>query len=229
MLNPSPTRPAGALRVGVISDVHADLGALERALSILHDHGADRVVCLGDVVEKGPDGDAVVALLQERCVPVMRGNHEDNAIKHAGTPRQLRREVSLSSQTIAKIGQYPASRLYCWERTFVLAAHGTPRDNGVYVFPDRAVPRALKKQLRSLGADIVLLGHTHRPMWAAWRGVLLLNPGSVCGRRPRDSHTCGLLSLPERRWTIFDLGTGQPVPPEVAAWSDQSVGGRSWV
>ncbi|MFT4976832.1 MAG: putative phosphodiesterase, partial [Myxococcota bacterium] len=126
---PSTSRPAGALRVGVISDVHADLEALEQALSLLVEMGADKIVCLGDVVEKGPDGDAVVSLLSQWCVPVMRGNHEDNAVKHSTMPPSLRGGRSLSADTIDRIGRYPGSRLYCWERTFVLAAHGTPKDN----------------------------------------------------------------------------------------------------
>jgi len=204
------------MRVGVISDVHADLEALERALSLLVAHGADKIVCLGDVVEKGPDGDAVVACLDDWAIPVVNGNHEDNAAKHAALAPG---EAPLRPETLARIAAYPTARLYCWERLMVLAAHGTPRDNRVYVFPGEAVPRALKKQMRTPVADVVLLGHTHQPMAGWYRNTLFLNPGSVYGRKPRDSHSCGLLSLPDLGWRVFDLETGAERAVSVPVWS----------
>ena len=71
------------MRLGLISDLHADAGALERALDTLERRGADRVVCMGDIVEKGDDGDRVVAALQWHAVASVRGNHDESAVRAA--------------------------------------------------------------------------------------------------------------------------------------------------
>jgi predicted phosphodiesterase len=70
------------VRVGVVSDVHAHLADLDRALELLTERGVDRLVCLGDALEKGPEPDAVVARLQEWLIPCVAGNHDLNALAH---------------------------------------------------------------------------------------------------------------------------------------------------
>ncbi|MEL6345969.1 MAG: metallophosphoesterase family protein [Myxococcota bacterium] len=197
------------LRVGVISDIHADLGALERSLSFLVGQRIDRIVCLGDVVEKGDDGDAVVATLNTWTIPVVAGNHDHNSIRHATLDRPFRHPSvqSLRPETIAQLKTYPMSRLMCWEGWWVMMAHALPGDNGVYVYEDK-IPRRLKKALRTQPADILMMGHTHRPMATRWNRMWLLNPGSVARARTRDSFTCGILALPTFRWTVYDLSTG---------------------
>ena len=39
-----------------------------------------------------------------------------------------------------------------------------------------------------------------------------MNPGSVIGTRARDSHTCGVLTLPTLELEIFALDDGRRVP-----------------
>lgn len=183
------------MRVGVISDVHADLSSLDRALDLLDDQGADRVVCCGDVVEKGPDGDGVVSRLHETLIPCVAGNHDHNAIRHRN---------GLAPQTLERLADFPMTRSYLWAGVRVMLAHGTLHNNQTYVFADH-IPKSLKKQLRTRPADVLLLGHTHRPMQVHYQGAWLLNPGSVCQGRTRDSHTCATLDLPSLRWRVYDL------------------------
>jgi predicted phosphodiesterase len=71
--------------------------------------------------------------------------------------------------------------------------------------------KRFKKDLLRVGADIVLLGHTHIPMEAVFRGIHVYNPGSVCRRKTRDSHTCAVLSLPDKSFEVYDIGTGERV------------------
>lgn len=197
-------RRYGRQRVGVISDIHADLRALERACSLLVREGAQRIVCLGDVVEKGPDGDGVVAALDAWLIPCVAGNHDHNAIRHA----HLTLSQPLSAATIARLAEYPMSRSFEWAGLSVVAAHGTPQNNTIYVF-EADPPRRLKRQLRGQQVDVLLLGHTHRPMKMRYQHTWICNPGSVRTGRPRDSHTAAILSLPEVAWTVYDLDSGR--------------------
>ena len=63
------------MRLLVLSDLHANLTALEAALSAAKGSW-DRVVCLGDVVGYGPDPNEVTSQIREIGAVTIRGNHD---------------------------------------------------------------------------------------------------------------------------------------------------------
>ena len=83
--------------LGVITDLHADLGALQAALERMDDLGVDLVVCAGDIVDGGDEPEQVIALLREWRIPCIRGNHDRWAVarhdggepEHDGDARKL--------------------------------------------------------------------------------------------------------------------------------------------
>lgn len=197
------------MRLGLISDIHADLGALLRALAVLEEHGADKVVCMGDLVEKGPDGDRVVAALNEHHIVCVRGNHDDNAVR-----RRLDRDVDpddplVAADTAAWLAALPRERRHVWDGVRVAMAHIAPGDSPESVLPGH-IPKSLKRTLRGFEADVLLLGHTHIPMMIRHGALWIINPGSVAGSRTRDSHTCALLELPSLALTVLSLDDGAP-------------------
>lgn len=191
------------MRLGLISDVHADAAALARALTILERRGADRVVCMGDIVEKGDDGDRVVEMLCENAVVAVRGNHDEGAVR-AWREEGVR---DLREGSVAWLDALPATRAYRWDDTRVTLAHGAPHCVDEYVFPDK-VPKRFKRSVRALEADLLLLGHTHRPMVLRLGALWIVNPGSVAGARSRDSHTCAVVDLPGCDARFYELADG---------------------
>ena len=67
--------------VAVFSDVHGNLEALDAALRDARSHGAERFVCLGDVVGYGADPNACCERIRALGGTVVRGNH-DHACSH---------------------------------------------------------------------------------------------------------------------------------------------------
>jgi putative phosphoesterase len=193
------------MRIGLISDIHADASALGRALDVLEQRGATRLVCLGDTVEKGEQGDRVVEMLQANAVTTVRGNHDENAVR-----AYLEGERSLSAQSVAWLEALPATRAYRWEGERVLLAHGSPQRVDEYVFPDQ-IPKKFKRAIRTLECDLLLLGHTHQPMSVQLGSLWMVNPGSVSGSRTRDSHTCAVVDLPERAARFYSLDDGSEI------------------
>ena len=55
--------------LGIITDLDADLGALQAALGWLDALGVDQIVCAGDVVDGGDQPEQVIAPLREREIP----------------------------------------------------------------------------------------------------------------------------------------------------------------
>src|SRR5215210_5912742 len=65
-----------AVRVAVISDVHANLYALEAVLGEIDHAPPDAIWCLGDTVGYGPRPNECCALVRERADLVLIGNHD---------------------------------------------------------------------------------------------------------------------------------------------------------
>lgn len=62
--------------VAVVTDIHANLPALEAALARIEELGVERIYCGGDLVGYGPDPNEVCALLSERQMPTIYGNYD---------------------------------------------------------------------------------------------------------------------------------------------------------
>ncbi len=78
------------MKLAVISDIHADLISLQKALLEIEKQKCDKIVCLGDIVgygqhfEKsliGRDADACITMVKSNCDYVVCGNHDLHAIK----------------------------------------------------------------------------------------------------------------------------------------------------
>src|SRR2546425_8162996 len=63
--------------IAIISDIHGNLPALEATLRDIRRRGIGHIVCLGDLVGKGPYSDVVVDVCAETCETVVRGNWDD--------------------------------------------------------------------------------------------------------------------------------------------------------
>jgi putative phosphoesterase len=187
------------MRLGLVSDIHASHGSLVRAFDILADHRVERVACMGDIVQQGADGTAVIELLRANAVLCVQGNHDAN--DDAGP---------LSDDAIAWLAELPRERAYEWDGVRVAITHAAPCGIDAYVWPD-GLPKRLKRALRAVDHDVFLLGHTHVPMKVSYQGVCLINPGSVRGTRTRDSHTCAVLSLPSLDLEVYSLDDGRLV------------------
>ncbi|HMQ32568.1 MAG TPA: metallophosphoesterase family protein [Chloroflexaceae bacterium] len=62
------------MRVAVFSDIHGNAVALEAVLADCEARGAERLLCLGDAVQGGPQPAEMVARLRALGCPVVMGN-----------------------------------------------------------------------------------------------------------------------------------------------------------
>src|SRR5215468_9432315 len=84
--------------IGAISDIHANLDALESALTLLHAQRVGMILCAGDLVDGGNQGDAVVTLVQKRLILSAKGNHDQAAHEQQNW---LRRAFALDDPRIS--------------------------------------------------------------------------------------------------------------------------------
>ena len=74
-----------------IGDVHGCLAELEELLDKLRVHETDEVIFVGDLLDKGPEGPACVALVRHAGFTCLLGNHEE---KHNRFAAHRRREAA---------------------------------------------------------------------------------------------------------------------------------------
>ncbi len=152
------------MRYLVISDIHANLEALDAVLAAAPAH--DRVLLLGDVVGYGADPNAVVDHVRTLSgLVAIRGNHDKVAAgldSTEGFNYLAKHAISWTSATLtpanlawlAALEQGPLAV----DET-VQVCHGAPFDEDCYVFDDLDAVRALQTSERQL----CLFGHTHVP------------------------------------------------------------------
>jgi putative phosphoesterase len=206
------------MKIGVISDIHGDPLSLELAWSHLTILGADQIVCAGDVVGYGPFPDRAVKFLESRKVQAVRGNHDRWAIERGPGLRDEFGGSAPSAKTIDVLAALPKHLVIEAGGRVVVVVHGSPNSDMEYVRRTTHGPAVLDDLLVELGADILVVGHTHAPMWYRGERGLVVNPGSVISMPVvRSSRTFALLDLELMTATFHDVESGRVL--DVPHWS----------
>ncbi len=194
------------MRYLVLSDIHANLEALEAVMDESSAAPFDRVLVLGDLVGYGADPNAVVDRVRAISgVMVIRGNHDKVAVgiepSHSFN-HQARAAIAwtageLSDDNTSYLRALPQGPVQA--DPLVEICHGTPFDEDVYVFDELDALRSLRAAARPL----CLYGHTHVP------ASFELTGENLRATRPRGVQTIVTLG-PEQRVLVNCGSVGQP-------------------
>jgi putative phosphoesterase len=206
------------VRIGLISDIHGDFLALARAWSHLEAQGVDRVLCAGDSVGYGPDPDRTVAFLAERCAMSVRGNHDRWAVERGAGHADPLGGGTPSAATHAYLRTIPPLRIMPVSDRLITLIHGTPGSDMEYMVPSRFGPDRLAAILDELETEVLVVGHTHVPMWFRCERGLVVNPGSVlCVGTVRSSRTFAVVDVVQLTVSFHSAVTGRAL--EVSPWA----------
>jgi protein phosphatase len=61
-------------KIAIISDIHGNIPALEAVLEDINKRNIQRIICLGDIIGKGPFPEKAVDIIREKCESVVKGN-----------------------------------------------------------------------------------------------------------------------------------------------------------
>ncbi|HYU18412.1 MAG TPA: metallophosphoesterase family protein [Chloroflexota bacterium] len=192
------------MRIGVVSDIHSNLDALERVLAVMQP--VDQVWCLGDTVGYGPQPNECVARLAELAKHLaVAGNHDWAAIGKMGiqdfnpyaalaarwTMEQLRtetRDYLLQLPSLVTSGEFTL-------------AHGSPR-NPIWEYLLSAA--GAEASFAHFEGPFCLVGHTHIPSL-----FMRAEDGQVVVRRIVDEAEVEL-AQPGCRFILNPGSVGQP-------------------
>jgi predicted phosphodiesterase len=194
------------MRVLVISDIHANLTALETVLSAATEQDYEAVWCLGDLVGYGPDPNECVERIRDLPNLVcLIGNHDQAALGKIPLERfnqDARAAASWTQRTLSESNEAYLLSLpsrVSFDR-FTLA-HGSPRQPVWEYILD---PQTADMNFDAFETPYCLVGHSHLPLvfhrppedgrtemhavpWGQKLELeprMILNPGSV--GQPRD-------------------------------------------
>lgn len=204
------------MRLALISDIHANLPALDAVLAHIRGDAFDAVYHLGDLVGYAPWPNEVVERIRASGIAGVAGNYDSTVAtdyKHCGCRYEDPRQEALSHLSYEWTRQNISRASKAWLGTLpfridlrplgghvsgptLTLLHGNQTLNTVYVDEDRS-DQFLAKMGASLGAragDIVAFGHTHTPWHRVVNDTHFVNTGSV--GRPKDGDPrAGYVSL----------------------------------
>lgn len=201
----------------VISDIHANLEALQTALADIDKRGIKKIHCLGDIVGYGASPKECLDLVLDRCDLSMCGNHDQavfyeplnfnvGAERAAYWTRQMLEDESEKTRRDRRWGMLGRLPLRV-EADGLLLVHASPRRPvNEYLFPEDVYtnPGKILDNFKWLKPQHMacLVGHTHVP------GVFLDDP---CFEPPDELAELGIYSITSDEKAIINVGSiGQP-------------------
>jgi len=216
------------MKIAVFTDVHGNLEAMRAVADTIREHGADRVVCLGDLVGYGPNPNECVHLIHDLADVILAGNHDHAAAGCISTGRfnEYARESIVWTQTVLEpetaglLKELP----YIQFDENITYVHATPEapDKWLYILSESDAFRNLMGMTQS----ICFIGHSHIPIGFMMNqsgemyyqkdlteAVIepnkkyLINAGSVGQPRDGDPRAClGLLDTEKGFFRLLRLG-----------------------
>jgi diadenosine tetraphosphatase ApaH/serine/threonine PP2A family protein phosphatase len=204
----------GGLRIAAITDIHANLPALEAVLEAAEAAGVEELWCLGDVLGYGVEPDACAKLVRERCAICLVGNHDLAVLgalditsfsEAAAVAVEWTRD-NVDETTLAYLRELEPQG----EREGIALFHASPRDPvWEYVLSGEQANAGMDASPQPIG----LIGHSHV--------ALFFNRPAARGEETRGAQASdgALLDLNGSEWLLNPGSVGQPRDGDPrAAW-----------
>jgi len=192
------------MKLALISDIHANLEALEAVLKDAEVQGVDRMHCLGDVIGYGSNPVECIDLVQTHCEIKLVGNHEYAALglvpgshmNHLARQSMDWTRGRLTDREIAIIAEYAMTS----QAEDSLLVHASPFQPEAwhYVLSETEARPAFQH----FSGRLAFFGHTHLPL------IFSLTPGDSL--RSQTGHDIDLDTEDNTRYLINVGSVGQP-------------------
>ena len=194
------------MRIALISDIHANLPALQAVLEHVDGGKINAIYHLGDLVGYAPWPNEAVALIRERGISGVGGNYDSTVAtdhENCGCRYEDPRQEELSHVSYEWTREHCSARTKAFLATLpfrldlrplgghasgskIVLVHGSPTLNTLYWTEDRDDDfcRQMADRAGVGEGDLMAFGHTHKPWHRVIDGIHFVNTGSV--GRPKD-------------------------------------------
>ena len=178
------------MRLALISDIHGNDVALGAVLADINHQHIDQILFLGDLVTLGPQPRPSIERIKALDCPCILGNHEsylfDPDLYHndPNMPPALINTLDwcrayLTEEELNWLDSFqPMLEIPLGNTASMLCVHGSPRSNFDFLLATTPAEE-VDAMLAGHKATVIIGGHTHLPMIRQYKGMLIVNTGSV--------------------------------------------------
>lgn len=162
-------------KIAIISDIHANMQALEAVLADAKMKNCTDIFCLGDIALGGPQPVETTAFVMNQDWTIIQGNtdfyeanytsevYEMINAKFPVMSYALEDDVKLLNDTHKSfLRDLPAQKKLEINDTKILLVHGSPRNNSENIYPNMPIAE-IEEMLVGVDAELIFCGHTHTP------------------------------------------------------------------
>lgn len=208
------------MRTALVSDIHGNAVALETVVADVERERVDRVVCLGDAIQGGPEPARTVERLCELAWPVVLGNADafllDPATAEGAPDPPTERQLEQRQWTLDRLTRVHVSWIESLPPTIehdlgdgrtLLACHCSPASYNDLIFPTTPEPE-FRALLDGADADVVAGGHVHLQFLRRRGATLFVNPGSAGLSYDHDQDAADFRFDPWAAYAVVTTGRG---------------------
>jgi len=183
------------IRIAVISDIHGNLPALEAVLADIKGRAIDKIICLGDLIGKGPSSKEAIDICKKECAIVVKGNWDKFIYDAYSAPNQEQINPSfyerllwcinsVTPQHLEYLGSLPHSTEFYLSGKLVRLFHAHPQNFNRY-HQDSPLEKRLELfefsnfSENKKPADVAIYADIHGAYMQTVQGKFLINVGSV--------------------------------------------------
>lgn len=210
------------MRIGIITDIHSNIEALNAVLEEFDKAKVDKIICCGDIIGIGPNPEETVQILienKEKLI-IVSGNHEKYLIE--GLPKEVhnkKRDMTLeeiqnhkwnhsklsekSKKFISKLPMYEYIKI---ENKIIYITHYPINNAKKYkVHIKNPSIKEIEELFNNINADIFLYGHTHTINVKKSKNKWYINPGALGCPKKSNIANAGILEINNDRINFKQL------------------------
>lgn len=169
-------------KIAIISDIHANIVALEAVLEDIRKRKINRIFCLGDVVLKGSSPCEVVDIIKDKCEIVVKGNCDDGVVNAPDKSKSRKwYKDKLGKERIEYLDSLPMYKDIYISGSYIRMFHATKDDLNYRIFDIDSVEKkkVMFQDEEGKEPDIVLYGDIHKQYMQKLQNKTIVNVGSV--------------------------------------------------
>ncbi|SDP16197.1 protein phosphatase [Paenibacillus sp. yr247] len=172
-------------KLAIISDIHGNMPAYEAVMKDIQHRDVTQIICLGDLVGKGPHSERIVDRVRESCEVVIMGNWDDFIGNRTDDPILLWQQARLGKERLTYLKGLPFCYEFWMSGKFVRLFHASPRSVYERIQPWDSMESRLSMFESSemcgepIQADVAGYGDVHNAYLQIITGKMLFNTGSV--------------------------------------------------
>lgn len=204
------------IKVGVISDIHGNMEALNSVLEDIEKNGIKRILLLGDLAIMGPEPNKTVSfirsLFSKYDMEIIQGNTDlfilDDELPDV--PDFAKNSIIYAKETLSQENKeflkiLPQIKSIKIGETTILMTHGSPRKNNENILPAKNIEE-IKPMIEGVKETLILCGHTHLPAGYQIENQTVVNVGSVGRPFTEDNKACYvILEIDENKKDTFSV------------------------